>query len=366
MGTKKRNKPATTAKTRKGSSSRSNSRSAPRKATAKKKKIDTAALAVLNADKLKELYATMMKCRMLAERIHDSLKQESQRVVPGLEATLVGAGAHLLPQDCIALEHGSFNASLIKGTPLHLILARDRAGQKNQKNEVRKSNGAGTSTSPAITAKLSMATGLALAHEMKGKGTVTLIFCPRDAAALTFEADAMALAATHKLPMVCLVESSFDSHLEPDGTPAPGAAAGTDSAHYPKIAVDGCDVVAVFRVAQEAIRRAREGHGPALIECLVSRANGLARDTGNLKSARNTAQDPLLFMENYLRRRDLWSDDWSRLMVAGFSRELDAALASVDEQKHLDADFDNVYSSDGWSAKRPSGSLLQPSAVPTA
>jgi TPP-dependent pyruvate/acetoin dehydrogenase alpha subunit len=324
-----------------------------------KEKPDSTFMAVLNTDKLKELYFTMMKCRMLAERIRGTSKQKSPRVVTGLEATLVGAGAHLLPQDCIALEHSGFLASLIKGSPLRLILARIREA---------KVNGVGKPVPPSrevgAAMKLSMATGLALAHEMKGKGAVTVLLCTQDPGTLAFEVDAMALAATHKLPIVCLVESGFDISPQSEGPPAPAAAAGADSTYYPTIAVDGCDVVAVFRVAQEAIRRAREGHGPAVIECLGCRANGLARGAGSLKPAQKTGQDPLLFMEHYLRRRDLWSDDWSRLMVAGFSRELDAALASVHEETNLDAHFDNVYSADGWSSPRPAGTSLQSVAVP--
>jgi pyruvate dehydrogenase E1 component alpha subunit len=358
MGAKKRNKSATAAKTRKGKSGRSNSRPAQHKAAAKKKKTDTAALAVLNADKLKELYSTMMKCRMLAERIGGTAKQEPQRVVTGLEATLVGAGAHLLPQDCIALEHGSFIASLIKGTPLHRIIARNHVSQTG--------NGSGKSRRGADgAATLSMAKGLPLAQEMQGKGAVMLIFCTHDAESLAFDPEAMALAATQKLPFVSLVERSFEARLQTNFPAASAPYVGVDSTFYPVIPVDGCDAVAVFRVAQEAIRRAREGHGPAVIECLTSRADVQARGAADRAAARHTAQDPISFMEQYLRKRDLWSDDWSRLTVAGFSRELDEALASVHEQEHLEADFDNVYSSDGWSSRRPTGTLLQPAAIPT-
>jgi acetoin:2,6-dichlorophenolindophenol oxidoreductase subunit alpha len=330
MGRKNKNKSATV--TRKGRKPKSNSRSAPRKASAKKKKPANIVQAVLNADKLRELYSTMMKCRMLAERIYGAQisQHQPESVISGLEATLVGAGAHLLPQDCIALGHSGYIASLIKGTPLGLILARMRETETN--------NGAGKATSSQAAApmKLSMATGLALSQEMKGKGAVTLTFCTHHPRTLAFDPDAMALAAAQKLPMVCLVESSFDARSE---SLAQGAA-GDDPAYYPRIAVDGCDVVAVFRVTQEAIRRAREGHGPALIECLTSRTNGLSQSSLSL--------DPLTFMEQYLRRRDLWSDEWSRLLVAAFTRELDDALASVHEQTDLDGHFDNVYTADGW------------------
>jgi pyruvate dehydrogenase E1 component alpha subunit len=347
MGAKKK-KRSTSARI-KGKSAKPVSRSARRKASKKKKPV-AAVLAVLNSDKLKELYATMVKCRMLAERVR-FVQPSAQQLEPafsGLEATLVGAGAHLLPQDCIALEHSSFVASLIKGTPLPLILARAR----DHRNRTR-----------ATT--LRMDTIMALAEEMKGKGAVTLMSCTHGEGSLIFEPDAMARAASLKLPLVCLVESSFESRLESHGRQASGPYVGADSAFYPMIPVDGCDVVAVFRVTQEAIRRAREGHGPAVIECITARESASTiLSAGKGQHERHMAQDPLAFMEKYLRRKDLWSDQWSRSVVAAFSGELDRAVASLDYPAEPDVDFDNVYSADGRS-QRPAAALPQ-QTVPTA
>ena len=341
MGQKKKNHSAL-APARKGRSSKPKPRSVTRKARAKKEKIDETALAVLNADKLKELYITMVKCRMLTERIRGMREamRKQVRTIPGLEATLVGAGAHLLPQDCISLEHNGFLASLIKGTPLRLILARIHKGHAGHdvQQPSASANGTGTATSH------SMSTGLALAQEMKGTGSVTLMFASNDSSSAAFEPEGMALAATQKLPIVCLVESSFDERAGSHILPVPSDSHGVGTDYYPKITVDGCDVVAVFRVAQEAIRRARQGHGPALIECMTSRVNGPANGT-----ARYIANDPLPFMEQYLRRRKLWSGDWSRRMITAFSKELEAALASANAPPDLNADFDHVYSADNWS-----------------
>lgn len=343
MGRKKKNKFDATAKKRKGKSFKAKSQSA-RKATAKKAKPESEVLPVLNSDKLKELYTTMVKCRMLAERVQSvqTPGRKSNRTVSGFEATLVGAGAHLLPKDCIALEHSSFAGSLIKGTPLHLILARTREHQT--------ANGTG-SASPKEggggAAALSMDTVLTLAAEMKGKGAVTLMFCTQQPETLIFDSEAMALAATQKLPLVSLVESSFDCRLELPNQIASGPYVGADAAFYPRIPVDGCDAVGVFRVAQEAIRRAREGHGPAVIECLTSRGSSPEQETAGHSPARYTAQDPLTFMEQYLRRRDLWSDEWSQSIVAGFNRELNEAFTSLENPTDPDGQFDNVYSSDG-------------------
>jgi len=317
MGNKKKNKRAgATAK-------RKTSQPARRKAATKQQKTDSAALAVLNAKKLKDLYVAMVKCRMLAEHMHSV---HSGGPFSGLEATFVGAGAHVLPQDCIALEHGGYVASLIKGTPLHLILAHT--------HDVNS------------TTSINMSTVLSLAEQMKGKGAVTLAFCMRDADALVFQPNAMASAAEQKLPMVCLVESSFGSRIDLPDQHTSGPYVGADPTFYPRIPVDGNDVVGVFRVAQEAIRRASEGHGPAVIECLISRADRATGVIGDGADAQYTAGDPLTFMEQYLRRRNLWSDQWSEEIVADFNRALKEASSTSENLAERDSHFDNVYSAD--------------------
>jgi TPP-dependent pyruvate/acetoin dehydrogenase alpha subunit len=341
MPRKKKNKPAVIAKKQKGKSSRAKTKPArnpsAKKTAAKKKKAEPEVLPVLNAEKLKELYATMMKCRMLAERVQS--ERTANNSVLGFEATLVGAGAHLLPKDCIAMEHSSFVASLIKGTPLSAIFAHYREHQNDGTGKTFSSPHNGDTTTA-----LSVETVLALAAEMNGKNAVTLMFCTRNAEMLIFDSEAMAKAATQKLPLVCLVESSLDSPLQLPNQVASGPYIGADPTFYPRIPVDGCDVVGVFRVAQEAIRRAREGHGPAVIECLTAR--GSTKNESARTSAQYLAQDPISFMEQYLRRRDLWSDEWARSITEGFDRQLNEAAASLEHPADIASQFDNVYSSD--------------------
>jgi pyruvate dehydrogenase E1 component alpha subunit len=342
MGAKKKNKPAVAATKRKGKSSRPKARPARRKAPTRKNKPEIDVQPVLNDQKLKDLYVTMLKCRLLAERIQ-SLQTSARKThhdAYGLEAMLVGAGAHLLPQDCIALEHSSFVASLIKGTPIQSILARKQMHEDGDAEEPLPSS----APTAGNTVTLSMTAVLKLAEGMQGNGAVTLMCCTSDPGALIFESDAMARAATQKLPMVCLVESSFDSRLELPSQPS-GPYVGADPAFYPNIPVDGSDVVAVFRVTQEAIRRAREGHGPAVIECITARTNAATLRADN-ETARNIAQDPLIFMEHYLRRKNLWTDEWSHSMVATVRKELDETFAEIEKSHDISGGLDNIYSSD--------------------
>lgn len=349
MPRKKKNKTAAIARKQRTKSSGAKSRYS-RKPSAKKtlaKKQQTAEIPpVLNAEKLKELYATMVKCRMLAERMQK--ERSVNNSVLGFEAALVGAGAHLLSKDCIALEQDSFVASLVKGTPLHCILARNNAHQSNGAGKV-----IALKQDDNDTTTLTIETVLSLAADMKGKNAVVLMFCTQDAETLRFDSAAMATAATQKLPLVCLIESSLDSPLELPNQIASGPYIGADPTFYPRIPVDGCDVVGIFRVAQEAIRRAREGHGPAVIECLTARSSTATINESEQASSQYLAQDPLSFMEQYLRRRNLWSEEWSQSILQGFDRQLSEAAASLKNPDDIESQFDNVYS------HRPAAALAQ-------
>jgi TPP-dependent pyruvate/acetoin dehydrogenase alpha subunit len=74
---------------------------------------------------------------------------------------------------------------------------------------------------------------------------------------------------------------------------------------FPTIVVDGNDVVAVYRVATEAIFHARKGHGATLIECIHA-----------------PGTDPLRTMENYLRAKSLYTPTLKRTLTASLRAEL--------------------------------------------
>jgi TPP-dependent pyruvate/acetoin dehydrogenase alpha subunit len=83
---------------------------------------------------------------------------------------------------------------------------------------------------------------------------------------------------------------------------------------FPAIPVDGGDVMAVYRVATEAIAHARKGNGPTLIEC---------------RAERSKAHDPILKMEAYLTRKCLFSEKLKLEVATSFTKELDAAIEAA-------------------------------------
>ena len=276
----------------------------------------------------------MLQCRMLVEPAHDVSALLKERVIDeadiGREAVLVGAVTHALPGDSTVLAQGSFLASYIRRAPLTSVLAHLFASGMTPAS-------AGEEKSQGSPAQLTMAKSMTLAHKAAGKPNIALAFPGSDAAALPFHYDALALAARHKLSLVCLIETgpTFEWTAERQNTQSGSAS------HFPEIAVDGCDVVAVFRVAQEAVRRARTGHGPSLIHCVMPGRNSGHRKVHNLAEP---LRDPLEVMKNYLRRKELWSDEWQGNIKDSFGKELEAAMAAAKHAPDSTLPLDDVYS----------------------
>jgi pyruvate dehydrogenase E1 component alpha subunit len=87
--------------------------------------------------------------------------------------------------------------------------------------------------------------------------------------------EAMNFAGIHTLPIVFVLENngfaySTPNELEFAVDPVERAA----TYGFPGVLVDGNDVEAVFEASRIAAERAREGRGPALIECRTMRMHG--------------------------------------------------------------------------------------------
>ncbi len=103
----------------------------------------------------------------------------------------------------------------------------------------------------------------------------------------------------------------------------------------PTISCDAHDAVALYRVTTEATYNARAGHGPTLIETVyvvdsaVRQLAGEERDGGSARYRRDgitSPADPLRFLEDYMRARDLWDADWANRQLMQAKQELQAAV----------------------------------------
>jgi hypothetical protein len=237
---------------------------------------------IISNEKLRQLYISMVKCRLLAERLRALGGQGNLCAAAGNEAAAVGVLAGLLPEDAVAAVPGDlivrFLHNEIQCKPLEESLLRD-AG-------------------PDFATQLKLILRAAPASKSAVDRKITVAFSSGDTG---FPEAALKRAGAKRLPVIFVRHTSVLSE-----------AFGALESGVPVIPVDGADVVAVYRVATESISHARKGNGPTLIECFFDPSE---------------AHDPILKMEAYLTRKGIFREAWKLEEVANFKRQLEAAVA---------------------------------------
>ncbi len=321
--------------------------------------------APLNDEILKRLYAYMLKCRMVEERARLLFRQGkfagNYYAAVGQEATEVGATIDLEPSDTIAPSHRNFVTNIMKGTPLKLmyaqLYARKTSPDQGRSSPAHCGYAPGNIITPAstIAAQLNIGTGVALAYKMQKKANVVVALSGDGSTSLGLWHEAVNFAGVHKLPIIYVVENNLwaESVSVRLQTAVEDLSIKAQAYGFPGITVDGNDVVAVYRVAREAIARARRGEGPTLIECKTYRWYGHSEiDPAKYRTAEELeywkSRDPIPAMERYLEKHGLWSDGWKQELIDEFNKEIDDAISFAENSPYPEPEecLDHVYSFD--------------------
>jgi TPP-dependent pyruvate/acetoin dehydrogenase alpha subunit len=246
---------------------------------------------------LRNLYSAMLLCRMVDQRA-EQLARLGKLKLPvnlqqGLEATVIGSLIELRAGDAISSE-SSFAARMFSGQPLGLYFA-DLYGIRAEYL--------------AFSPEAAHST-IHLAQKKLQRRNVMVVLLPEAANALGYWHEAATLAASERLAMIFVsINSALPTALGNSDARQRAAAYG-----IPGIAVDGGDVVAMWRVAQESIHRARAGAGPTLID-------------SHVPSLQSQGGDPLHRMQHYLDKRKLWKQAWKDELTQKLAAEIDEAQA---------------------------------------
>ena len=154
--------------------------------------------------------------------------------------------------------------------------------------------------------RLRLVAGAAMALKAQAKGRALLVFIRLEEARAAAWRGALQLAASQTLPIlfVALPET-------PDAKPS-GLSFLSEKLRVPGIAVDAYDCVAIYRVASEALLRARTGGGPALLDA-ISTFPG---------APRRRLPDSIALLEQSLLARNVVSEAWMRDTEAAFLKRL--------------------------------------------
>lgn len=195
-----------------------------------------------------------------------------------------------------------------------------------------------------LATQLLHAVGFAQAAKRRGEDTVVLALCGDGATSEGDFHEAMNFAAVFHVPVVFFVQNNEFAISVPLSrqTAAPSLAHKAIGYGMPGQRVDGNDVAAVLAVLGDAVRRARAGGGPSLIEAHTYRmqAHTNADDDTRYRERDEVkawaARDPLTRMRSYLRDQDLLDDDTEERIGAGAER----IASALRDALNTDADLD--------------------------
>ncbi|HEX6487916.1 MAG TPA: thiamine pyrophosphate-dependent dehydrogenase E1 component subunit alpha [Candidatus Dormibacteraeota bacterium] len=167
------------------------------------------------------------------------------------------------------------------------------------------------SVSQVVSTWVPKAAGIAYASKVRGDGAAVLCSFGDGGVSEGDWHEGVNFAATHKLPVVFVCENngyaiSVPQRLQSGNPTLSERAAGYGMAG---VTVDGTDVPACYAAAVEAVRRARAGEGPTLIEAKVRRINSHTSEDNQAKYRppaeieEAALHDPLLRFEDWLGAR---------------------------------------------------------------
>lgn len=236
-----------------------------------------------------DLYRSMVLIRTFENGIRTLMNEGKVGHVSfytGGEAVAAAVSAHLVKEDQIGSTHRPMGHLVAKGADLKKMMAEIAAkstgtnkGKGGAYHIFDKEVGA-LGANGIVGGSVPMVAGYALSNQLKGKDNVAISYFGEGASNQGGVQETLNLAACWNLPMVFVCENSSPEEQTMLGhkieypqlsitdisirAPAYGMPGGSHS---------GWEVEEVYRIAGEAIERARKGDGPTLLEFKIYRLN---------------------------------------------------------------------------------------------
>jgi acetoin:2,6-dichlorophenolindophenol oxidoreductase subunit alpha len=240
----------------------------------------------LSQAKLIGFYRDMLIIRIMEERIgylflegtipgtlHQSL---------GQEAVAVGVCSALNLDDVITSGHRPHAHAIAKGVDLTAFMLElfgkpgGCCGGKGGSMHVGDLNVGMIPSIAIVGANIPVGTGAGLAFKLRKESRVSVCFTGDGGVAEGAFHEAVNIAAVWDLPVVYVIENNqyaasthYSRNSKLKNLSGLAAAYG-----IPGVTIDGNDVVKVYETTSVAVSRARDGHGPTIIEAMTYRITG--------------------------------------------------------------------------------------------
>ncbi|AXY09583.1 MULTISPECIES: acetoin:2,6-dichlorophenolindophenol oxidoreductase subunit alpha [Bacillus] len=232
------------------------------------------------------MYEKMLEIRKFEDKVHELF---AQGVLPGFvhlyageEAVAVGVCAHLTDSDSITSTHRGHGHCIAKGCDLNGMMAelfgkatglcKGKGGSMHIADLDKGMLGA----NGIVGGGFPLACGSALTAKYKGTKDVSVCFFGDGANNEGTFHEGVNLASIWKLPVIFIAENNGygEATTFEYASSCDSIADRAKAYNIPGVQVDGKDLLAVYKAAEEAVERARNGGGPTIIECMTYRNYG--------------------------------------------------------------------------------------------
>ena len=244
-------------------------------------------------EQLLSLYRTMLIIRQTEEelaRCHQrGLIHGACHTYVGQEAIASGICAHLNADDSVFSTHRGHGHALAKGMPPRELMAelfgrstgcsRGRGGSMHIFSPEIGMMG----TSGIVGPCMLQACGGGYSSKLMKTGQVAVAFFGDGASNNGAFHEALNMASIWKLPTLFICENNQYATEVPFSYSSGSPSVADRAAGYGMVghAADGNDVIEIHRLADEAVKRARAGEGPTLLECKTYRTRAHAEGMGD-------------------------------------------------------------------------------------
>ena len=235
---------------------------------------------------LLDYYKKMLELRLFELKVQELYRNGRLpgfvHLYVGEEAVAVGVCANLEAPDLVFSTPRGHGHALAKGVPSSIVLAElwgkstGSSGGRGGSMHMYAPEYGFMGTNGIVGAPIPLATGAALSAKVRKNGQVVVCFFGDGAVNSGSFHEAVNLGAVWDLPVVYVCENNLYATEMAFLRATKNTSVASRASAYGMlgVAVDGQDVVAVHDAAQAAIKRARQGGGPTLIECKTYRYVG--------------------------------------------------------------------------------------------
>lgn len=296
----------------------------------------------LSDDDLVELMRRMVYTRVLDQR-SIALNRQGRlgfyAPTAGQEASQLGSQFALEQDDFILPGYRDVPQLIWQGLPLYqaFLFSRGHYHGNQMPEDVQ-----ALSPQIIIGAQITQAAGVALGMKRRGKKNVAITYTGDGGALQGDFYEGVNFAGAYQAPAIFIVQNNRFAISVPveKQSAAKTIARKSVAMGIPGFLVDGMDVLAVYKVVQEARERAVNGDGPTLIETLTYRygPHTMAGDdptryrTEDMDSEWEK-KDPIVRFRKFLEDKGLWSEEKENEVMEKAKEEIKTAIKKADKQE---------------------------------